>query len=77
MAGWSVLLLWAYRKPVERRFVAPLTLVVIGGLVVTEVIGVAAGEIAPVRMIPTWILQAVLAGLFGYATFAAGRGAAP
>jgi hypothetical protein len=62
---------------VERSFVAPLTLLVIAGLVATEVILVAAGEIEPVRMIPTWILQAVLAGLFVYGYFGRGRAAAP
>jgi hypothetical protein len=77
MAGWTVLLIWAYQKPVERSFVAPLTLLVIAGLVATEVILVAAGEIEPVRMIPTWILQAVLAGLFVYGYFGRGRAAAP
>src|SRR5262245_31634399 len=36
MLGWTLLLVWAFARPVERSFVAPLTLVVIAGLVTTE-----------------------------------------
>ncbi len=64
MLGWTLLLLWAYQSPVERRGVALLTLVVIAGLVVTEVVAVAAGHLAAARLIPTWIIQAGLAYLF-------------
>ena len=31
MTGWTALLLWAYRKPVERAFVAVITMIVIAG----------------------------------------------
>jgi len=69
MLGWTLLLLWAYQRPLERRFVALLTLVVISGLVATEVAVVARGDLDALRMIPTWAIQAVLAGLFGKAYF--------
>jgi hypothetical protein len=72
MLGWTLLLLWAYQRPLERRGVALLTLVVIAGLVATEFVVVARGDLNPLRMIPTWIIQTVLAGLFGKAYF--GRG---
>lgn len=72
MLGWTVLLMWAYRRPLERRFVAALTVLVIYGLVVTEIVAVASGRLALWRMVPTWCLQAVLlalfAGGFHYAT---------
>ena len=64
MAAWTVLLLWAYRRPLERSFVAALTVFVIYGLVVTEVVAVAAGHIPAYRMIPTWLLQGGLLALF-------------
>jgi hypothetical protein len=64
MLGWTVLLLWAYRLPVERRFVAALTVLVICGLVLTELIAVYSGALPAWRMIPTWCLQAILLGLF-------------
>ena len=64
MLGWTGLLLWAYRRPLERRFVAALTVLVIYGLVLTEVIAVMSGHIDAWRMVPTWCLQATLLTLF-------------
>ncbi len=64
MAGWTGLLVWAYREPMERRFVAALTVFVIYGLVATEAVAVAAGHVSLARMAPTWALQALLLGLF-------------
>jgi len=65
MAAWTVLLLWAYRRPLERSFIAALTVFVIYGLVATEVLAVVAGYVPTSRMIPTWFLQASLLALFG------------
>ena len=67
MLGWTALLIWAYRRPVERRFVAALTVVVIYGLVLTEVLAVLSGHLEAWRMLPTWCLQALLLGLFASA----------
>jgi peptidoglycan/LPS O-acetylase OafA/YrhL len=72
MLGWTLLLLWAYRRPVERRAVAALTVVVLVGLVVAEVCAVHYGVLAVGRMVPTWALQAILLALFG-AAFYSGR----
>jgi hypothetical protein len=67
MLGWTFLLVWAYRRPLERSFVAPLTIVVIYGLAATEIAAVASGAFPITRMIPTWILQACLLALFATA----------
>lgn len=64
MIGWTVLLIWAYQRPIERRFVAALTVLVIYGLALTEVVAVLSGHVAAWRFVPTWCLQAVLLGLF-------------
>ena len=64
MLGWTVLLAWAYQRPVERRFIAALTVLVIYWLVITEVIAVSSRRLAVWRVVPTWCLQAVLLGLF-------------
>ena len=64
MIGWTLLLLWAYQKPAERRFVALLTLVVIIGLMTTGILAAAFGVVSILLMIPTWILQGSLLGLF-------------
>lgn len=67
MGGWTVLLVWASRRPLERAFVAALTVFVIYGLVATEIAAVASGALPAWRMVPTWILQAILLGLFATA----------
>ena len=67
MLGWTLLLVWAYQRPMERRFVAALTVVVIYGLLVTEIAAVSAGYIEAWRMVPTWCIQAVLLLLFASA----------
>jgi hypothetical protein len=67
MLGWTALLLWAYRRPLERRFVAALTVLVIYGLVIAEVVAVLTGALEPWRMAPTWCLQAGLLALFATA----------
>lgn len=64
MLGWTALLLWAYQRPIERRFVAALTVLVLYGLVITEVAAVVSGALAAWRMVPTWCMQAVLLALF-------------
>ena len=64
MLGWTGLLLWAYRRPIERQVVAALTVLVIYGLVVTEIVAVASGALPLWRMLGTWLLQAALLALF-------------
>jgi len=66
MTGWTLVLIWAYKRPLERRSIAVLTIIVILGLVVTEIFAVANGSININKMIPTWILQIVLLELFGF-----------
>jgi len=67
MLGWTLLLLWAHRRPIERRFVAALTVLVIYGLVLTEIVAVFSGHLEAWRMVPTWCLQSVLLLLFASA----------
>ncbi len=67
MLGWTVLLVWAYQRPLERRFVAALTVLVIYGLVATEVFAVVSGAMPAWRMVPTWCLQTALLALFATA----------
>jgi peptidoglycan/LPS O-acetylase OafA/YrhL len=67
MLGWTALLVWAHRRPIERRGVAALTVLVIYGLVITEVAAVVAGDLEASRMVPTWCLQAGLLALFASA----------
>jgi hypothetical protein len=70
MLGWTLLLVWAFRRPLERHVVAPLTFVVVGGIVVSEAAGAVAGVVDVWRLMPTWCLQAVLLILFAWASYA-------
>jgi len=69
MAGWTLVLIWAYKRPLERRFIAFLTILVIIGLIATEIFAVVNGSIDINKMISTWILQIVLLGLFSFSYF--------
>ena len=44
MAGWTVLLLWAVRRPIERRFVILLTALVAAALFLLALVNVLKGN---------------------------------
>jgi hypothetical protein len=67
MLGWTLLLLWAYERPMERRFVAALTIVVVAGLALTGALAVMAGASPVSRIAPIWLLQGLLIWLFARA----------
>ena len=78
MLGWTALLLWADRKPLERRGVLPLTVVpVIAGLAVNELHGVRTGFLSLPPVAPVWGLQLVLSSLFLASYWRAHRAARP
>jgi hypothetical protein len=65
MIGWTFLLIWADRSPVERRGVLLLTVFpVLFGLIIAGIYAVAAGLIPADRMVPTWIFQGLITGLY-------------
>ena len=73
MLGWSALLVWAGRAPLERRAVVLLTVFpVIAGLAGAGVFAVREGFIAPGRMAPVWVGQAALATAFLHAALKKG-----
>jgi hypothetical protein len=64
MLAWSILLLWADRKPLERKGLLPITFLVVLGEVVNEIIAARTGFISVGALAPAWIVQAVLSALF-------------
>jgi hypothetical protein len=70
MLGWTLLLVWASRRPLERYVVAPFTVLVVGGIVMSEIAGAVAGVVVAWRVVPTWCLQAILLVLFAWASYA-------
>ena len=59
------ILLWAYKKPVQRRFISLLTILVIVGIAVTNIIMLNQGLFTVAGIIPSFINQGILVTLFG------------
>lgn len=66
MIGWTFLLLWADRKPMERKDILPLTLVVVAGYVITEVYSVVSGEARLSQVLPLFAMQVLMSAVFVY-----------
>jgi hypothetical protein len=65
MLGWTALLIWGSRRPVERRGVLLLTVCpVIVGLALTTGYAFAAGYVPGHGALSVWAMQAVLCGIF-------------
>jgi len=64
MFGWAVLLLWADRKPVERKGILPVTLLVVAGEAATQVWGIVTGFVPLQPLLPTFSMQVLLSALF-------------
>jgi hypothetical protein len=65
MAGWTALLLWADRKPIERRGVILLTIIpVIAGLIAASLYAVASGLVTAGGILPILVLQVSLTAFF-------------
>lgn len=66
-------LLWAERKPLERRGVLAITVApVIAGLMANDAHAVASGRLSRVSVAPVRTLQVGLTALFGYSLARAG-----
>jgi hypothetical protein len=75
MLGWTFLLLWADRKPMERKGVLLLTVFpVCMGLLLAEIYAVIRGVITLNEMLPTAIFLIVLIILFSFSYFYARSG---
>ena len=64
MLGWTLLLIWADRKPLERRGVLLLTLPVILGMTGSSLFAASSGLVAPGRILPILLLQGILTVLY-------------
>jgi hypothetical protein len=73
MIGWTALLVWADRKPMARKDILPITLVVVAGYVVFEVYSIGAGYTTLGATIPTLVLQMAMSAVFIYSYLNARR----
>ena len=70
MMGWTFLLIWADRKPVERKGILLLTIFpVITGLILANLYAVGLGLFPISKTIPPGILGASLIALMGFSYF--------
>jgi len=68
--GWTVLLIWADQKPVERKGILLLTIFpVISGLIVANLYAVGLGLFPVEKIIPSSILGVSLIVLMGFSYF--------
>jgi hypothetical protein len=73
MLAWTILLLWAYRKPLERRYIALFTIVILVCFVTMEILLVSLGYISLRSVLGSLIMQAVWLALFSYSFILSGR----
>lgn len=73
MIGWTALLVWAAAKPIERRAVAPLTMLVVSGLMYAEFLGMESGFLPAVKVWVLLVFQVALLVGLALAYLAAGE----
>ncbi|MHA2330083.1 MAG: hypothetical protein ACXACR_16315 [Candidatus Hodarchaeales archaeon] len=66
---WTALLLWADRKPLERRGVAVLTFFIVFGLMVVEIWGITQNIVPMLNMGILLGTQVILLILFGFSYY--------
>jgi hypothetical protein len=66
MAGWTAILIWADRRPVERKGVLLIVIPVVVGEALNQITAIPIGVSSVGAMIPIWILQAMLIALFTF-----------
>lgn len=65
MIGWTALLLWADRAPLQRKGILPLTVVpVIVGLAANQAVAASNGFLPLAALAPVWALQLGLSVAF-------------
>ena len=73
MFAWTLLLIWADRKPLERKGVLLPTILVIAGLMASGVYAVAIGIFPITRIVPTSIVGVLLIALMGFSYLRASK----
>ena len=70
MLGWTILLIWADRKPLERKGVLLITVFpVVIGIAVSGLFLAASGVVSLYSLIPLFIVQLFITALFLFSYF--------
>lgn len=65
MLGWTVLLIWANIKPLERKGVIMITSCpVVIGMILANIYAISSGIVIFNRMLPTLVIQVLIIALF-------------
>ena len=68
--GWTVLLVWADRQPMQRKGILLITIFpVISGLLASGFYASWAGIFSVGRLVPFWVLGAFLIGVMGFSYY--------
>jgi hypothetical protein len=73
MLAWTILLLWAYRKPIERRYIALFTIIILLSMIIMETFSVYNGYIQFNKIVVSLVLQIVWLVLFSYSFIISGK----
>jgi hypothetical protein len=73
MLAWTILLYWAYRKPLERRYIALFTIIILVGIIITEIVSLSQGYIQLSKVLGTLIMQVVFLVLYSYSFIISGN----
>jgi hypothetical protein len=61
MLGWTFLLFWADRKPIERRFILLLSIFpVVAGIIISGILAVNSKFISIQNILPLWIFNILI-----------------
>lgn len=69
MLAWTLLLFWADRKPLERRMVVPLTMIIIAWNIPTMIYGITTGIIPRETLLPQVAVACALFAYYGFCFF--------
>ena len=61
---WTAFLIWGLMQLKERKFIAIITVLVIIGLVIVQIMGIFIGAVPAVNMVPLFAMQIILLALF-------------
>jgi len=65
MLGWTILLIWADRKPLERKGVLIITVFpVVVGIALSGVFLIVSGAVSPYSLVPLFVIQVCIIALF-------------
>jgi hypothetical protein len=73
MLAWTILLVWACRRPLERRYVALFTMIIVVGFVLSEILQVIMGYTGFSSILFSLVVQALILALYGYGFYLSGR----